>query len=67
MHLKVLKNLGATVEEVSLPHSKYALAAYYILSSSEASSNLSRFDGIRYGYPCRKREKLNGTLQKNTC
>ena len=48
--LEVLKNLGATVEEVSLPHSKYALAAYYILSSSEASSNLSRFDGIRYGY-----------------
>lgn len=48
--LEVLKGLGATVEEVSLPHSKYALATYYILSSSEASSNLSRFDGIRYGY-----------------
>ncbi|MFF5996469.1 Asp-tRNA(Asn)/Glu-tRNA(Gln) amidotransferase subunit GatA [Lysinibacillus sp. KU-BSD001] len=48
--LEVLKSLGATVEEVSLPHSKYALAAYYILSSSEASSNLSRFDGIRYGF-----------------
>jgi aspartyl-tRNA(Asn)/glutamyl-tRNA(Gln) amidotransferase subunit A len=48
--LEVLKAQGATVEEVSLPHSKYALAAYYILSSSEASSNLSRFDGIRYGY-----------------
>ena len=48
--LEVLKGLGATVEEVSLPHSKYALAAYYILSSSEASSNLSRFDGIRYGF-----------------
>ena len=48
--IDVLKGLGATVEEVSLPHSKYALAAYYILSSSEASSNLSRFDGIRYGY-----------------
>lgn len=48
--IEVLKSLGATVEEVSLPHSKYALAAYYILSSSEASSNLSRFDGIRYGY-----------------
>lgn len=45
-----LKELGATVNEVSLPHSKYALAAYYILSSSEASSNLSRFDGIRYGF-----------------
>ena len=48
--LETLKELGATVEEVSLPHSKYALAAYYILSSSEASSNLSRFDGIRYGF-----------------
>ena len=44
--LKVLESLGATWEEVSLPHSKYALATYYILSSSEASSNLSRFDGI---------------------
>ncbi len=42
--------LGATVEEVSLPHSKYGVAVYYILASSEASSNLQRFDGIRYGY-----------------
>ncbi|NLY78902.1 MAG: Asp-tRNA(Asn)/Glu-tRNA(Gln) amidotransferase subunit GatA [Lysinibacillus sp.] len=48
--LEVLKGLGATVEEVSLPHSKYALAAYYILSSSEASSNIASFDGIRYGF-----------------
>jgi aspartyl-tRNA(Asn)/glutamyl-tRNA(Gln) amidotransferase subunit A len=38
------------VEEVSLPHSKYGVAAYYIIASSEASSNLQRFDGIRYGY-----------------
>ncbi|WP_409304041.1 Asp-tRNA(Asn)/Glu-tRNA(Gln) amidotransferase subunit GatA [Peribacillus sp. SCS-155] len=48
--LKVLEKLGAAWEEVSLPHSKYALAAYYLLSSSEASANLSRFDGVRYGY-----------------
>ncbi|MBT2758616.1 Asp-tRNA(Asn)/Glu-tRNA(Gln) amidotransferase subunit GatA [Mesobacillus foraminis] len=48
--LKVLESLGATWEEVSLPHSKYALATYYLLSSSEASANLSRFDGVRYGY-----------------
>ncbi len=41
--------MGATVEEVSLPHTKYGVAAYYIISSSEASSNLQRFDGIRYG------------------
>ncbi|KYD10248.1 Asp-tRNA(Asn)/Glu-tRNA(Gln) amidotransferase subunit GatA [Heyndrickxia sporothermodurans] len=48
--LKVLEGLGATWEEVSLPHSKYGTAAYYLLSSSEASSNLARFDGVRYGY-----------------
>ncbi|MBD8069638.1 Asp-tRNA(Asn)/Glu-tRNA(Gln) amidotransferase subunit GatA [Bacillus sp. PS06] len=48
--LKVLEGLGATWEEVSLPHSKYAVATYYLLSSSEASANLSRFDGVRYGY-----------------
>ncbi len=47
--LKVLEGMGATWEEVSLPHSKYALATYYLLSSSEASANLSRFDGVRYG------------------
>ena len=47
--LKVLEELGATWEEVSLPHSKYALATYYLLSSSEASANLARFDGVRYG------------------
>lgn len=41
---------GATVEEVSLPHSQYGINVYYILSSSEASSNLQRYDGIRYGY-----------------
>lgn len=47
---ETFKALGATVEEVSLPHSKYGIAAYYIIASSEASSNLQRFDGIRYGY-----------------
>lgn len=43
------RDMGATIEEVELPHSKYALAAYYILMPSEVSSNLARFDGIRYG------------------
>lgn len=56
--LEVLKGLGATVEEVSLPHTKYALSAYYIISSSEASSNLSRFDGIRYGFRAENVENL---------
>jgi aspartyl-tRNA(Asn)/glutamyl-tRNA(Gln) amidotransferase subunit A len=48
--LKKLESQGATWEEVSLPHSKYALSTYYLLSSSEASANLARFDGVRYGY-----------------
>ncbi|CAG7652248.1 Glutamyl-tRNA(Gln) amidotransferase subunit A [Paenibacillus solanacearum] len=47
--LKVLEAQGAIVEEVSLPHSEYAVATYYLLASSEASSNLARFDGVRYG------------------
>jgi aspartyl-tRNA(Asn)/glutamyl-tRNA(Gln) amidotransferase subunit A len=47
--LKVYEGLGATWEEVSLPHTEYAIAAYYLLASSEASSNLARFDGVRYG------------------
>ncbi|XEC94128.1 Asp-tRNA(Asn)/Glu-tRNA(Gln) amidotransferase subunit GatA [Paenibacillus tarimensis] len=47
--LKVYESLGATWEEVSLPHTEYAIAAYYLLASSEASSNLARFDGVRYG------------------
>ncbi|MCR6105588.1 Asp-tRNA(Asn)/Glu-tRNA(Gln) amidotransferase subunit GatA [Salipaludibacillus agaradhaerens] len=47
--LAKLEELGASWEEVSLPHSKYALATYYLLASSEASANLARFDGIRYG------------------
>lgn len=48
--IETYRKLGATVEEVSLPHSKYGIAVYYIIASSEASSNLQRFDGIRYGY-----------------
>ncbi|MFB4168578.1 Asp-tRNA(Asn)/Glu-tRNA(Gln) amidotransferase subunit GatA [Virgibacillus sp. JSM 102003] len=47
--LKVYESLGAKWEEVSLPHSKYAVATYYLIASSEASANLARFDGVRYG------------------
>ncbi len=43
------KKLGAEIVEVSLPHSKYAIAVYYIIATAEASANLARFDGIRYG------------------
>ncbi len=47
--IHTLEGLGATWQEVSLPHTKHALAAYYVIAMSEASSNLARFDGLRYG------------------
>ncbi len=47
--INILENLGASWDEVKMPHTKYALAAYYIIAMSEASSNLARFDGMRYG------------------
>ena len=53
------KQLGAEVVEISLPLSKYALPIYYILSSAEASSNLARFDGVKYGY---RAEKFDGII-----
>ncbi len=48
--IDVLVGLGAVAEEVSLPHSEYALPTYYILAPAEASSNLARFDGVRFGH-----------------
>ncbi|MCJ2080126.1 Asp-tRNA(Asn)/Glu-tRNA(Gln) amidotransferase subunit GatA [Methylobacterium sp. J-090] len=45
----MLKDAGATVREISLPHTQYALPAYYIVAPAEASSNLARYDGVRYG------------------
>ncbi|NMC11203.1 MAG: Asp-tRNA(Asn)/Glu-tRNA(Gln) amidotransferase subunit GatA [Methanothrix sp.] len=47
--INTLESLGAAWQEVSLPHTKHALAAYYVIAMSEASSNLARFDGLRYG------------------
>ena len=45
----MLKDAGATIREISLPHTRYALPAYYIVAPAEASSNLARYDGVRYG------------------
>jgi len=48
--VKTFKSLGATTEEISLPHTSYAVSVYYIVAPSEASSNLARFDGVRFGF-----------------
>ncbi|MFE8596023.1 Asp-tRNA(Asn)/Glu-tRNA(Gln) amidotransferase subunit GatA [Archangium violaceum] len=56
--LKAYERLGATLVDVSLPHTKYALATYYLLAPAEASSNLARYDGVRYGRRARDAKGL---------
>ena len=58
--LRVFESLGATVVQISLPHTELAVATYYIIAPAEASSNLARYDGIRYG----TRTKQTGTLEE---
>lgn len=48
--IDILRNAGCEIKEISLPHTKYALPTYYIIAPAEASSNLARFDGVRFGY-----------------
>jgi aspartyl-tRNA(Asn)/glutamyl-tRNA(Gln) amidotransferase subunit A len=56
--VKVYEKLGAKVREISLPHSKYGIAVYYIIAPCEASSNLARYDGVHYGYRCDEKAML---------
>lgn len=62
--IKLLEDLGASCSEVMLPHTKYALAAYYIIAMSEASSNLARFDGVRYGLRLEKDRDWHTTFSE---
>jgi aspartyl-tRNA(Asn)/glutamyl-tRNA(Gln) amidotransferase subunit A len=48
--IAMLKDAGAEIRDISLPHTKYALPAYYVIAPAEASSNLARYDGVRYGH-----------------
>jgi aspartyl-tRNA(Asn)/glutamyl-tRNA(Gln) amidotransferase subunit A len=63
--LKEYEQLGATLVDVSLPHSPYALAAYYIVAPAEASSNLARYDGMHYGHRTREPADLIGTYARS--
>ena len=49
-----MRSLGAEVEETSLPSTRHALAVYYIIAPSEASANLARYDGVKYGFSVHK-------------
>ena len=59
-----LRELGASVSEVSLPHTKYGVAAYYIIAPAEASANLARYDGVKYGYSYRDTDDMWEALEK---
>ncbi|WP_300272007.1 Asp-tRNA(Asn)/Glu-tRNA(Gln) amidotransferase subunit GatA [Halomonas sp.] len=63
--VKVYESLGATVREVSLPHTHYAIPAYYVIAPAEASSNLSRYDGVRFGYRCEAPSDLNDLYKRS--
>lgn len=56
--VQVLEKLGATVKEISLPNTEIAIPVYYLIAPAECSSNLARFDGVRYGYRCENPENL---------
>lgn len=64
--LRVYESLGAKVQEISLPHSRYAVATYYIIAPCEASSNLARYDGVHYGYRTDEK-RLLAELQAERC
>ncbi|MBX9753230.1 MAG: Asp-tRNA(Asn)/Glu-tRNA(Gln) amidotransferase subunit GatA [Pseudomonadaceae bacterium] len=62
-----LKKLGATVKDISLPNTQHAIAAYYVIAPAEASSNLSRFDGVRFGYRCEQPKNLEDLYKRSRC
>jgi len=63
--VKSLEAMGAIVKEISLPHTEACLAVYYVLAPSEASSNLSRFDGVRYGHRAKDATNLLALYEKS--
>ena len=64
--IRQLESLGAVPVEVSLPHTGYAVATYYILATSEASSNLGRYDGVRYGHRAKSKDLIDMYMQSRS-
>jgi len=62
--LRVFERLGAKIEVVSLPYTEYALPAYYLISTAEASSNLARYDGVQYGYRAEDCKDLSSMYER---
>ena len=60
-----LKKLGATVKDISLPNMQHAIPSYYVIAPAEASSNLSRFDGVRFGYRCESPADLTDLYKRS--
>jgi aspartyl-tRNA(Asn)/glutamyl-tRNA(Gln) amidotransferase subunit A len=63
--IAALKAAGCTVKPISLPHTKYAVPTYYLVATAEASANLARFDGVRYGYRCEQARDLLDLYQRS--
>ena len=63
--IETLKNAGAEIKEIKLEYAKYSLATYYIIATAEASSNLGRYDGIRYGYRAKDFDDLDDLYRKS--
>jgi aspartyl-tRNA(Asn)/glutamyl-tRNA(Gln) amidotransferase subunit A len=63
--IQKLASLGGEIVEVSLPHTKYAIPAYYLVATAEASSNLARFDGVRYGYRAENVRSLSDMYRRS--
>ena len=63
--IKQLEALGATIKHISLPNMQQAIAAYYVIAPAEASSNLSRFDGVRFGYRCENPKDLTDLYKRS--
>lgn len=63
--IEMLKDAGAVIREISLPHTEYCVAVYYLIAPAEASSNLARYDGVRYGYRNMEAETLVDMYRKS--